>query len=338
MNQVVLKTINLCKYFYGRQGSLYSLIPKKTIIKAVDRVNIEVRKGQIVAIVGESGCGKTTLGCTLARIYSPTAGRIWFDSEEISNFQKADLKRIRRKMQMVFQDPGSSLNPRQKIESIISLPLRVHFNLSRAELKKRVIELLDLVNLPRETMLRYSPALSGGEKQRVGIARALALNPKVIILDEPTSSLDVSVQAKILHLLRRLQQNLQLTYLLVTHNLSLVKNFADQIIVMYLGRVVERAETETIFRNPLHPYTKALLSAIPVITKKEKQLIPKEIILEGELPSSANIPSYCSFLSRCQEKKSYCKDSPEPGLEEVEDNHYVRCLMYKRVKLRADLQ
>lgn len=328
MGQVIIKAINLYKYFYGRHRSPYSLIPKKISIKAVDGINIEVKQGQTFAIIGESGCGKTTLGCTLARIYSPTAGEIWFEGEEISLFQKADLKRIRRKMQMVFQDPGSSLNPRHKVESIISLPLKIHFNLSKAELKRRVIELLDLVNLKREMMVRFPTDLSGGEKQRAGIARALALNPKIIILDEPTSALDVSVQAKILHLLKELQQNLQLTYLLVTHDLSLGKVMADQIIVMYLGRIVERAETETIFRNPLHPYTRALLSAIPVITAEEKRLIPEEIILEGELPSPANIPSHCSFLSRCQRKMPHCRDSPEPVLKEVEDNHYVRCCLY----------
>jgi len=327
MREVILKATNLCKYFYGRQGGFYSLASKKTTIKAVDGVDIEVKQGQIVGIIGESGCGKTTLGYTLARIYNPTAGEIWFDGEGITNFEKEDLKRIRRKMQMVFQDPGSALNPRQNIESIIALPLKIHFNLSRAELKKRVIELLDLVHLPRDMTVRNPPALSGGEKQRVGIARALALNPKLVILDEPTSALDVSVQAKILHLLKELQQNIQLTYLLVTHNLSLGKNLADQIIVMYLGRVMERAETETIFRNPLHPYTKALLSAIPVITKEEEGLIPEEIILEGELPSPANPPKTCPFLSRCQEKRGICEKSVCPDLIEVEQNHFVRCLM-----------
>ena len=330
MSQVILKAVNLCKYFYGHRGSVYSLFPKKTIIKAVDGVNLEARERQTVAIIGESGCGKTTLGCVLARIYNSTAGEIWFDGEEISSLQKAELKRIRKKMQMVFQDPGSSLNPRHKIESIIALPLRVHLSLSKREIKKKVRALLDLVNLPSEMMVRYPPALSGGEKQRVGIARALALNPKLVILDEPTASLDVSVQAKVLHLLEELQKDLRLTYLLITHDLSLAKNLADQVIVMYLGRIVERAETETIFKNPLHPYTKALLSAIPVITKEEKQLIPEEIILEGELPSPANIPNHCSFFSRCQERKPYCKDSPEPFLEEVKDNHYVRCCLYSK--------
>jgi oligopeptide/dipeptide ABC transporter ATP-binding protein len=176
--------------------------------------------------------------------------------------------------------------------------------------------------------VRLPTDLSGGEKQRIGVARALALNPKAIILDEPTSALDVSVQAKILSLLKGLQQKLQLTYLLVTHNLSLGKVMADHIIVMYLGRIVERGETETLFRNPLHPYTRALLSAIPVITEKERRLIPEEILLEGELPSPANIPSHCTFLSRCQEKRPRCKDSPEPILQEMESNHCVRCSLY----------
>jgi len=328
MGQVILKAVNLRKYFYGRRRRAHSLIPKRTILKAVDGVDIEVKQGQTVAIIGESGCGKTTLGCTLARIYSPTTGEIWFDGEEISTFEKADLKRVRQKMQMVFQDPGSSLNPRHKVEGIISLPLRVHFNLSRGELKRRAIELLELVNLKHEMMGRLPTDLSGGEKQRVGIARALALNPKVIILDEPTSALDVSVQAKILHLLKELQRNLQLTYLLITHNLSLGKVMADEIIVMYMGRIVERAEVNTFFRDPLHPYARALLSAIPVITEEEKRLIPAEIVLEGELPSPECISNHCTFLSRCPEKMSYCKDSPEPVLKGVQSNHYVRCCLY----------
>jgi oligopeptide/dipeptide ABC transporter ATP-binding protein len=194
-------------------------------------------------------------------------------------------------------------------------------------MKERVMELLDIVNLPRDMMVRYPSALSGGEKQRAGIARALALNPKIVILDEPTSALDVSVQAKVLRLLRELQQNLQLTYILITHNLSLAKNLADEVSVMYLGRVVEMAETEAIFRNPLHPYTKALLSAIPVITQKEKQILPAEVTLDGDIPSPENPPETCPFLSRCQERRTICEKSPCPDLVEVEQRHYVRCLI-----------
>lgn len=324
MSQIVLKAVDICKYFHRKHGTLFR---KETVVKAVERVNIEVRQGQVVAIIGESGCGKTTLGCTLARIYSPTSGEIWFDGEEISKSQKSDLKRIRRKIQMVFQDPGSSLNPRHKIESIISLPLRIHLDLSKREMKERVMELFDIVDLPRDMMVRYPSALSGGEKQRAGIARALALNPKIVILDEPTSALDVSVQAKVLRLLRELQQNLQLTYILITHNLSLAKNLADEVSVMYLGRVVEMAETEAIFRNPLHPYTKALLSAIPVITQKEKQILPAEVTLDGDIPSPENPPKTCPFLSRCQERRMVCEKSPCPDLVEVEESHYVRCLI-----------
>lgn len=322
MSQVILKAVNLCKYFYGHRRGFHS---GETVIKAVEQVNLEVRKQQIVAIIGESGCGKTTLGFTLARIYSPTAGEIWFNGEEISRLQKAELRRIRREMQMVFQDPGSSLNPRHKIENIVSLPLRIHLNLSKAELRRRVLELLELVNLPHDMMLRYPPGLSGGEKQRVGIARALALNPKIIILDEPTSALDVSVQAKILHLLKNLQQDLNLTYLLITHNLSLTKNLADQVVVMYLGKVIEMAKTSDVFGHPIHPYTKALLSAIPVVTEEEKQMLPEEVILEGDIPSPANPPKTCPFLSRCQEKKSFCETMPCPDLKEVEQDHFVRC-------------
>jgi oligopeptide/dipeptide ABC transporter ATP-binding protein len=324
MSQVILKAVNLCKYFYGHRRGFLS---GETVIKAVEQVNLEVREQKIVAIIGESGCGKTTLGFTLARIYTPTAGEIWFNGEEISRLKKAELRRIRREMQVVFQDPGSSLNPRHKIENIVSLPLRIHLNLSKAELRRRVLELLELVNLPHDMMLRYPPGLSGGEKQRVGIARALALNPKIVILDEPTSALDVSVQAKILHLLKKLQQDLRLTYLLITHNLSLTRNLADHVIVMYLGRVIEMAKASKIFTHPIHPYTKALLSAIPVVKEEEKQMLPEEVILEGDIPSPANPPKTCPFLSRCQEKKEICGKSSCPDLKEVEPNHFVRCFI-----------
>ncbi len=322
MEEVILKARGLTKYFYRRKSG----IVRRTItIKALDGVDMEVGRGKIFAIIGESGCGKSTLGNTLTRIYRPTRGEIWFDGEEITSFGKAELKEVGKKMPMVFQDAGTSLNPKHSIEHIISLPLKIHYKLSRTDCKSRVAQLLDLVNLPVDMMGRYPPSLSGGEKQRVGIARALALDPKVVVLDEPTSALDVSVQAKILNLLEELQQKLSLTYILITHNLSLTKHLADQVAVMYLGRIIETAPTRAIFEKPAHPYTKALLSAIPVVQESEKKLLPPEVILEGELPSPANPPVHCHFFSRCQERLDFCKTRPCPGLEELEPGHLVRC-------------
>ena len=322
MGEIILKASHLCKYFYLRREAVFR---QQITIKAVDDVDIAVESGQILAIIGESGCGKSTLGYTVTRIYRPTRGEIWFEGEEISRLQKTELKKIRQKMPMVFQDAGASLNPKHSIGSIISLPMRIHYNLSKAELKERVSELLDLVNLPQNMRVRYPSSLSGGEKQRVAIARALALNPRVVILDEPTSALDVSVQAKILQLLKDLRERLQLTYILITHNLSLTKNLADQVMVMYLGKVMELAKTSAVFENPIHPYTKALLSAIPVVQEKDKRLLPEEIILEGEIPSPADPPKTCPFLSRCQEKKNLCETMPCPDLKEVEQDHFIRC-------------
>ena len=324
MGEIILKAAHLCKYFYRRKGTIFR---QQITIKAVDDVDIAVELGQIFAIIGESGCGKSTLGYTLTRIYSSTRGEIWFEGEEISRLQKTELKKTRQKMSMVFQDAGASLNPKHSIGSIISLPMRIHYNLPKAELKEKVKELLDLVNLPQEIIMRYPSTLSGGEKQRVAIARALALNPRVVILDEPTSALDVSVQAKILQLLSDLRDRLRLTYILITHNLSLTKNLADQVMVMYLGKVMELAKTSAVFENPIHPYTKALLSAIPIVQEKEKKLLPEEIILEGEIPSPADPPKTCPFLSRCQEKKSFCETMPCPDLKEVEQDHFVRCYL-----------
>jgi oligopeptide/dipeptide ABC transporter ATP-binding protein len=325
MSGLLLKTQDLCKYFFSRKWRLPSLTPMAITVRAVEQCSLELKKGDILAVVGESGSGKTTLGQSIARIIDPTAGRVWFNGREISGVEGQELKALRREIQMVFQDPGSSLNPRHRIDDIIALPLRIHLGLARKEGRERVKELLHLVQLPAELMPRYPHSLSGGQKQRVGIARALSLNPKLVILDEPTSALDVSVQAKILHLLKDLQNQLGLTYLLITHNLSIVKNFSDKIVVMYLGRIVEMAPTERLFSNPLHPYTRALLSATPVITEEERKHIPAEITLEGEIPSPVNVPRTCGFLSRCQEKKPSCGEASNPELEETESAHWVRC-------------
>ena len=325
MSEPILKTQDLCKFFFSRAWKLPSLSPRIITVRAVDNCSMELNQGEILAVVGESGSGKTTLGQSIARIIDPTDGRVWFNGREITALEGPELKALRREIQMVFQDPGSSLNPRHRIDDIIALPLKIHQNLSRGERKERIKELLHLVQLPAELMPRYPHALSGGQKQRVGIARALALNPKLVILDEPTSALDVSVQAKILHLLKELQGRLGLTYLLITHNLSIVKNFSDKIIVMYLGRIVEMAPTERLFANPLHPYTRALLSATPVITEEERKHIPAEITLEGEIPSPIHVPRTCAFYSRCQEKKPSCGESATPELKEVESGHWVRC-------------
>jgi len=263
----------------------------------------------------------------LARVLDSTSGTIWFNGKDLTNISGRELKELRQMVQMVVQDPGTSLNPRQTIESTVSLPLKIHTILTKKEIREKVVELLEAVNLPAEIMPRYPGELSGGQKQRVNLARALSLNPELLILDEPTSALDVSVQAKILDLLTELKQRLGLTYILITHDLSIVKNISDTIAVMYLGRVIEVACTSDIFERPMHPYTKALISAIPIITKEEKELIPKEITLEGEIPSPSNVPHTCPFLSRCQEKKGICEKAACPDLKEVEKGHFVRCLL-----------
>jgi oligopeptide/dipeptide ABC transporter ATP-binding protein len=322
----ILKAQNLSKFFFvKRRQNIFSLIPNQVVVKAVNDISIGLEDGENYAIVGESGSGKTTLGYVLARIFEPTSGKIWFDRRDITHIKGRELRGLRRTVQMVLQDPGTSLNPRQSIESILSLPLKIHSSLDTEGMKKRVAELLEAVHLPVELTLWNPGALSGGQKQRVSLARALALNPKLLILDEPTSALDVSVQAKILHLLAELKEKLRLTYIFITHDLSVVKNIADRIAVMYLGRIVELAHTSVIFERPMHPYTKALLSAIPVVTEEERRILPEEIILEGEIPSPENPPETCAFFSRCPEKQEICERSVHPDLIEVEKDHFVRC-------------
>ena len=325
---ILLKTENLSKFFFARKGkSVFSLRPESIVVKAVNGISIDLKKGENYAVVGESGSGKTTLGYVMARVLEPTSGKLWFLGKEVTHLKEGELKAFRSQVQMVFQDPGSSLNPRHTIESILSLPLKIHTSLAGKEIRKRVADLLEAVHLPADLMPWHPGALSGGQKQRINLARVLILNPKLLILDEPTSALDVSVQAKILSLLKELKERLELTYLLITHDLSVVKNLADRIAVMYLGRVVELAPTASIFGRPAHPYTRALLSAIPVVTEEERKMIPVEVILEGEIPSPANIPQTCPFFSRCQEKQGICQDSTCPDLKEVEEGHFVRCVL-----------
>ncbi len=319
-----MKTEGLCKYFFRDSGLLGR---EQKVLKAVDTADLEVKHGETLALVGESGSGKTTLGKTMIRIYKPTKGKIWFEGDEICSVEGDRLRHYRRYMQMVFQDPTSALNPRKTVLDIISLPLRTYQNLPRTELRERVKELLEMVELPPDFLYRYPHALSAGQKQRVGIARALALNPKLIVLDEPTSALDVSVQAKILALLERLRREFQLTYIYISHDLSVVKNISDRTAVMYLGQIVESALTDNLFESPLHPYTRALLSAIPIISAEEQEVIPEEITLVGEIPSPLDVPPGCNFASRCQEKMPIC-EADEPPLAKVGNDHYVWCHRY----------
>jgi len=297
-------------------------------LRAVDGVDVEIRRKQKYAIVGESGCGKTTFGKSAIRVLDPSSGEIWFDGTEISKLRGESLKRLRAMCQMVYQDPSGSLNPRRRVKDIIGAPLHIHRVCSQVEQRERVKELLNLVELPSDYLYRYPSALSGGEKQRVGVARALALHPKFIVLDEPTSSLDVSVQAKVLRLLKRLQTEFELTYLLITHDLGVVRNFSDRVAVMYLGKFVEMAPTETFFGLHLHPYSKALLSATPVVSDQERRIMPKRITLTGEVPSPSNIPDGCGFHTRCPEKKGDICEKKRPDLVEVRADHLVRCHLY----------
>lgn len=322
-NEALVRIRDLKKYYQIQSGFLNRA---KSSVRAVDGVSFDIRTGETFAVVGESGCGKTTLGKTVARLYSPTEGEIRFDGRDISELNDRELKSVRREVQVVYQDPSSSLNPRRRIKSIITDPLDVHDVGSESERDERVDELLRRVDLPVEFKHRYPGGLSGGQKQRVAIARALALEPKFIVLDEPTSALDVSVQAKVISLLEELQEELNLTYLVISHDLSLVKNIADRIGVMYLGRFMEVAESEALFERPLNPYTEQLLSAIPTVYEEEDRMKPPEIDIEGEAPDPANPPSGCHFHPRCHKRFEAC-DSVDPCLVEAEDDHSVRCLL-----------
>lgn len=324
--EALISARGIKKYFPITKGVLRRKVGE---VRAVDDVDLVVTPGETFALVGESGSGKTTLGKVLTRVWEPTAGEILFQGRDIAGLGEDELKPFRRQMQVVHQDPTSSLNPKKRIKDIIEDPLIIHGVGDAHSRRRRVRELLDLVELRPDFLYRYPNALSGGQKQRVGIARALALSPKLVVLDEPTSALDVSVQAKIIALLRRLQRELNLTYLFITHDLSLVRNLATRVGVMYLGRLVELGPTERLFTEPHHPYTRSLLSAIPVVSEEELSMIPEKVQPIGEIPSPANAPTGCTFHPRCHQRLDVC-DRALPSLQDLGSGRAVRCHLFSR--------
>ena len=296
-------------------------------VRAVEDVSFEILEGQTFGLVGESGCGKTTAGKAMLRIIEPTSGEVIIDGEEVTGYSQSELRKARRKMQMIFQDPTSSLNPRQRIGQIVKKPMKVHDIGTPAEREERVDDLLETAGIPIDYKYRYPTALSGGQKQRVGIARALTLNPQFIVLDEPTSALDVSVQARIVDLLDRLQDEYGLTYLFITHDLSLIRNIADRIGVMYLGELVETGPTEAIFSNPQHPYTQGLLSSIPTVSKADERVKPPATPIEGEIPDPRDKPSGCPFRTRCPKEFEPC-DTEDPSFYNIDTHHAAKCFLH----------
>jgi oligopeptide/dipeptide ABC transporter ATP-binding protein len=328
----ILEVANLRKFFPIRKGFLRRVVGQ---VRAVDDVSFNVRKGETLALVGESGCGKTTVSRCIMRALKPSSGAIRFTvngkSTDVAPLSKGDLKPMRRHMQMVFQDPFSSLNPRMMVGDIIGEPLLINGMASPDERRKRVRELLDVVHLPSAYMNRFPHAFSGGQRQRIGIARALALNPSLIVADEPVSALDVSVQAQILNLLLDLQDRLGLTYLFVAHDLSVVKHVSDRVAVMYVGRIVEVASTEALFHSPKHPYTEALLSAVP---KPDPRVRADRIILQRDVADPANPPPGCYFHPRCRYAVERCRGET-PVLEKIGEGRWVACHRAGELSLRG---
>lgn len=314
MLEPLISVRNIKKYFYVKEG----------ILKAVDGLSFDIYPGETFGLVGESGCGKSTAGRTIIRLYEPTEGEVIFNGRNIYKLSHKEMQEVRKNFQMIFQDPYASLNPRMTVEDIVAEPLDIHNvyknNVNR---RNRALELLELVGLNEEHLSRFPHEFSGGQRQRIGIARALALNPKFIVCDEPISALDVSIQAQVVNLLKELQKKFGLTYLFIAHDLSMVRYISDRVGVMYLGHMMELAPSEELYENPLHPYTKALLSAIP-IPDPEVQRSRKRIMLEGDVPSPINPKPGCRFVERCSIGKDICRKEI-PTFREVRKNHFVAC-------------
>lgn len=332
-DQPLLEVENLQKHFPIQRGFLSRTVG---YVKAVDGVSFSVRRGETLGLVGESGCGKTTTGRLIMRAYDPTAGNVWFNDRNlgrvnIPKLERQQLKQLRQNIQLIFQDPYSSLNPRWSLLQIVGEPFVVNGIAKGSEVKDRVAELLRVVGLRPEYMNRYPHAFSGGQRQRIGIARALALNPQLVVCDEPVSALDVSVQAQILNLLQDLQQQFGLTYVFIAHDLSVVEHISDRVAVMYVGKLVESAPTSELFLKPLHPYTEALLSAVP---KPDPRQRTEPIVLQGEVADPANPPSGCYFHPRCRYKIDRCA-SEAPQLRTLHDGHMVSCHRAEELQLRG---
>lgn len=320
MSEYILEVEGLKKHFPIKQGLM-----RTRPLKAVDDVSFRIKPGETLGLVGESGCGKTTVGRTLMHLYEPTGGTVRFQGETVD---KGNIQALRRQMQMVFQDPYSSLNPRMTVEDIIAEPLDIHkLTQGRGDRKERVLKLMRLVGLNSDHARRYAHEFSGGQRQRIGIARALAVDPKFIVCDESVSALDVSIQAQILNMFKDLQEDLGLSYLFIAHDILVVTYMSDRVAVMYLGRLIEMAETKQINQEPLHPYTQSLLSAVPIPDPKTAKQ-SKRIVLEGDVPSPLDIPSGCSFRTRCPKAMPQCA-AGRPALKEVKAGHYVACWLHE---------
>lgn len=316
--EVLLKVENVKKYFPIKGG-----VMQRTVgyVKAVDGVSFEIKKGETLGLVGESGCGKSTTGRTILNLLEKTEGKIYFQGKDIDELSKKDLRKMRPKMQLIFQDPYSSLNPRMTVGKIIGEALLNHKMISKEDLREKVLETMKICGLAPYQIDRYPHEFSGGQRQRIGIARALILNPDFIVADEPVSALDVSIQAQIINLLRDLQKEKKFSYLFISHDLSVVEHICDKVGVMYLGSLVELAPSDEIFKNPLHPYTKALMSAIPIPDPTVKR---ERIILKGDIPSPSNPPKGCKFHTRCPHATDRCKQE-NPEYREVSEGHFVAC-------------
>ena len=323
-DQEILLSVQHLKKYFRTESSWFKQNEK--FVHAVDDVSFEIRQGEVLGLVGESGCGKSTTGRLILRLLSPTSGRVVFQGRDVFQMDRHQLRVLRQKMQIIFQDPYASLNPRMTVGEILEEPFIIHRQGQRTERQQKVRQLLNKVGLSSDAFSRYPHEFSGGQRQRIGVARAIALNPQFIVADEPVSSLDVSIQAQIINLLEDLQEEYRLSMLFIAHDLNIVRHISDRVAVMYLGRIVEIADTEELFNRPMHPYTEALLSAIPIPDPKTKR--PK-ILLEGDIPSPVDIPPYCRFYSRCPKRIPDCLKIDPPRYD-VGQGHQAACILVKQ--------